>query len=167
VTSPANPLHSPPLSPAEHKALAALLERLRRNVRTREAATDCLHQLHDDVFARTDCTQCAACCTVGTPIFGPRDVDRLARHLRLRPAEFETRYLRRDPDGDLVLQSSPCPFLGADKRCTVYEHRPTNCREYPQTRKANPFGMTQHLLRTTDVCPAARAIYRLLLAENP
>ncbi len=35
---------------------------------------------------------------------------------------------------------SPCPFLGDDNYCSVYEARPKACREYPHTDRKNGAG---------------------------
>lgn len=33
-----------------------------------------------------------------------------------------------------VVMRSPCPFLGTDKRCSIYDSRPISCRSYGVTR---------------------------------
>ena len=48
------------------------------------------------------------------------------------PAFIET-YLRLDEDGDYVVRSLPCPFLGADNYCSIYEVRPSDCERFPYT----------------------------------
>lgn len=42
-------------------------------------------------------------------------------------------YVIFDEDDDMVINSSPCPFLGSDNYCSIYEARPKACREYPHT----------------------------------
>lgn len=47
-------------------------------------------------------------------------------------------YLRVDEDNDKVFKSMPCPFLGEDNLCSIYDIRPKACREFPHTdRKKN------------------------------
>ncbi len=48
-------------------------------------------------------------------------------------SSFEDMYLRVDEDGDKVFQSMPCPFLGGDNLCSIYDARPKACREFPHT----------------------------------
>jgi Fe-S-cluster containining protein len=63
----------------------------------------------------------------------PHDIRRLAKHLGLRPAQFEEKHIvevtrrgkKRIKDADRT-----CQFLGADRSCTVYEARPKDCRGY-------------------------------------
>lgn len=36
----------------------------------------------------------------------------------------------RRADGFLEFRAGPCPYLGPEGRCSVYEHRPLNCRRW-------------------------------------
>jgi Fe-S-cluster containining protein len=74
-------------------------------------------------------------------------------------AAFEAAYLRRDEDGDLVLQSAPCPFLDlGDHRCSIYEDRPAACREYPHTDRKHMAAILPLTARNAHVCPAVAEI---------
>jgi Fe-S-cluster containining protein len=42
-------------------------------------------------------------------------------------------YLLLDEEHDYVFRQQPCPFLGVDNYCSIYEVRPKACREYPHT----------------------------------
>jgi Fe-S-cluster containining protein len=90
-------------------------------------------ELHEEVFAQVDCLSCAGCCSSIPPIVNDTDIKRISRHLRLKPAQFSERYVRLDEDGDQVISRTPCPFLGQDLYCSIYEVRPKACREYPHT----------------------------------
>src|SRR4051812_24240212 len=93
------------------------------------------HDAHEEVFEHTDCLNCANCCKTTSPIFYQRDIERAAKALRIKPGEFIEKYLHIDGDKDYVLNSAPCPFLGPDNYCGIYEDRPTACREYPHTNR--------------------------------
>jgi uncharacterized protein len=112
------------------------------------------HQAHEAVFAKTNCLQCANCCKTTSPIFKDVDIDRIAKHLRLRPADFVSQYLMLDADRDFVLKTSPCAFLGSDNTCRIYEVRPRACREYPHTDRKNIAGILNLTAQNTRVCPA-------------
>lgn len=116
------------------------------------------HRLHDDVFEETDCLACANCCKTTSPIFYNRDVERLAKHLRMKPGDLIDKYLRIDEDQDYVLRQAPCPFLGADNYCSVYEARPNACREYPHTDRKRMEQILDLTYRNTLVCPAVLEI---------
>jgi len=118
--------------------------------------------LHEEVFAEIDCLDCANCCKTTSPIFRDKDIDRLASHLRMRPAEFVQKYLLLDAEGHYVLNTAPCPFLGPDNYCSVYEQRPLACREYPHTDRRNFHQILGLTLKNTEVCPAALEIVQRL-----
>ncbi len=115
---------------------------------------DAFHQVHEDVFAETDCLTCANCCKTTSPIFYQTDIDRASRFMRMKPGDFVEKYLRIDEDNDYVLKSSPCAFLGADNYCSIYEARPKACREYPHTDRKKMVQIMDLTARNTLVCPA-------------
>ena len=120
------------------------------------------HQTHYEVFQQTDCLDCANCCKTTSPIFRDVDISRLAQHLRTRPSDLVEQHLHLDSDGDYVLNTAPCPFLGPDNYCSVYEARPRACREYPHTDRKNMLQILPLTLRNTLVCPAVGDIVRRL-----
>lgn len=119
-------------------------------------------QLHDEVFEEIDCLVCANCCKTTSPIFIDKDIDRIARHLGQRPAEFVDQYLHLDEDGDYVLNEAPCAFLGEDNYCSIYEVRPRACREYPHTDRKNFHQILRLTLKNTAVCPAVFEVVKRL-----
>jgi len=112
-------------------------------------------EIHEDVFERIDCLSCANCCKTTGPLFTQKDIERLANLFRMKPSQFIEKYLRIDEDNDYVLQSVPCPFLDADNYCSVYEHRPKACREYPHTDRKKFYQINSLTLKNTLICPAA------------
>lgn len=116
---------------------------------------DQFHTMHEEVFAETDCLQCARCCRATGPLLTKQDIQRIAKRQGIKTAVFEEKYLRVDEDGDWVLKSLPCPFLALDtNKCTIYEYAPKACRQYPHTNHPNMksiLGLTE-----TNVmhCPA-------------
>lgn len=117
-----------------------------------------MQDLHDQEFSRTDCLQCANCCKTTGPLFTSADVERISKHLRLKPQQFIDQYLRVDEDNDLVLQSVPCVFLDAANYCMIYEVRPKACREYPHTDRKKVYQINSITLANTAICPATYRI---------
>ncbi|MEO8759285.1 MAG: YkgJ family cysteine cluster protein [Bacteroidia bacterium] len=113
---------------------------------------------HEEVFEKIDCLTCANCCKTTSPIFYQKDIERLAKRLRMKPFDFTEKYLRIDSDNDYVLKQAPCPFLGDDNYCGVYEDRPTACREYPHTNRKNMYQVLDLVYKNTFVCPAVLKI---------
>ena len=112
-------------------------------------------ELHENEFARTDCLTCANCCKTTGPLFTQKDIERIAKHFRMKPGEFIDTYLRLDEENDFVLQQVPCSFLGADNYCSIYDKRPKACREYPHTDRKDFHKISNITIRNTAVCPAA------------
>lgn len=110
--------------------------------------------LHEKAFTHIDCLDCANCCKTTSPIVIDRDIDRLARRLRIKPSQVVDQYLRLDEDEDYVFAQAPCPFLMPDNYCMVYEDRPRACREYPHTDRKRFHQILMLTYNNTLVCPA-------------
>lgn len=114
--------------------------------------------LHEAAFAKTDCLACAACCRNYSPRFKQPDIKRIAKRLKLKEGELVSRYLRLDEENDYVVQSSPCPFLGADNFCSIYEDRPSDCRRYPYTDEDVLIKRVALTLKNATFCPAVFSV---------
>ncbi len=119
---------------------------------------DTMHQLHDEVFENTNCMECANCCKTISPIFKQKDIERVAKAMRMGPGPFIEKYLFMDEDGDFVLNTAPCPFLDSQNYCIVYEDRPTACRGYPHTNRKRVHQILDITMLNTMVCPAVLEI---------
>ncbi|WP_420379002.1 YkgJ family cysteine cluster protein [Gilvibacter sp.] len=124
-------------------------------------------ELHEDEFTRTDCLECANCCKTTGPLFTDKDIDRLAKLFKMKQQQFIETYLRIDEDSDYVLQSVPCPFLGADNYCSVYDHRPKACREFPHTDRKKFQQISNLTLKNVAICPAAYNIVEEMKKRLP
>jgi uncharacterized protein len=113
-----------------------------------------MQELHDNEFKKTNCLNCANCCKTTGPLFTTADVERISKHLRLKPQQFISQYLRIDEDQDYVLQKLPCSFLDHDNNCFIYEVRPKACREFPHTDRKKFQQITAITLKNIPICPA-------------
>jgi Fe-S-cluster containining protein len=112
-----------------------------------------LPQLHEEAFEKVDCLQCAACCKNYSPRFKTPDVKRISKHLGMKESNFIETYLRVDEDGDFVVKTSPCPFLGADNFCSIYDVRPSDCARFPYTNEDVIFKRQKLTLKNASFCP--------------
>ncbi len=110
---------------------------------------------HNQVFEKIDCLLCGNCCKTAHPIFTRTDSDRISKFLGMKIGDFEKTYLVADPDGDLIPNQLPCPFLNEDNTCQVYEVRPKSCRSYPHTHSKEGWERPELLTKNTITCPAA------------
>ncbi len=94
---------------------------------------------------RYDCTKCPAyCCTYDWIVVTKRDIQRLAKRFELSFEETRKKYTKYSKSyGRYVLRhrkddiyKTACQFLHpTERRCTVYQHRPTTCRAYPEVNR--------------------------------
>lgn len=123
-----------------------------------------MQDLHCDEFERMDCLDCANCCKTTGPLFTDRDIERIAKHLRLKPQKFVEQYLMIDEDKDYILQKVPCTFLDSENYCLIYDVRPKACREYPHTDRKKFHQISNLTLKNIAICPAAYNIVEAMKA---
>lgn len=114
-----------------------------------------VQDIHGEVFKEVNCLECANCCKTTGPLYTEKDIDRIAKHLRMKPADFEQKFLCVDEDNDKVLQNLPCFFLNEDNTCSIYEVRPKACKEYPHTDRKKIYQINHLTIKNTLICPAA------------
>jgi Fe-S-cluster containining protein len=100
-----------------------------------DALDSMVEQVAAPIIAAVDCTQCANCCRSLDVCLIPSDVEPLSQALHIPISEVQTRYVD-EPTGQAqgewaVMPAHPCPLLRGNL-CSIYEHRPHACRQYPQ-----------------------------------
>jgi Fe-S-cluster containining protein len=126
-----------------------------------------LPALHEEAFEKIDCLKCANCCKNYSPRFKTPDIKRISKHLGLKESDFIEKYLRVDEEGDFVVKSTPCPFLGADNFCSIYDQRPSDCRRFPYTDEDVIIKRQALTLKNSEFCPITYfVIERLMEAEK-
>jgi uncharacterized protein len=121
-----------------------------------------LPRLHEEAFAQIDCLSCANCCKNYSPRFKQPDIKRIAKVLRMKEGAFTQQYLRLDEENDYVVKNSPCPFLGEDNYCSIYEDRPSDCRRYPYTDEDVLLKRIPLTLKNATSCPAVFTVLEAL-----
>ncbi|MBS1620499.1 MAG: YkgJ family cysteine cluster protein [Bacteroidetes bacterium] len=109
--------------------------------------------LHEDAFSKIDCLQCANCCKNYSPRFKTPDIKRISKHLRMRESDFIEKFLVVDEDGDFVTNTKPCPFLGIDNHCSIYDQRPSDCHRFPYTDEDVFIKRIPLTLKNSTFCP--------------
>jgi Fe-S-cluster containining protein len=112
-----------------------------------------LPHLHQEAFEKIDCLTCAACCKNYSPRFKTPDVKRISKHLGMKESAFIDTYLDVDEEGDFVVKKTPCPFLGADNYCSIYEVRPSDCARFPYTNEDVLIKRQTLTLKNATFCP--------------
>jgi len=147
---------------AEHqKQYKQFLQRANKNTVLKQ-----LPGLHEEAFSKIDCLQCANCCKKYSPRFKTPDIKRISRHLKMRESEFIDTYLKVDEEGDFVAKSAPCPFLGADNYCSIYEQRPSDCHRFPYTDEDVLIKRQQLTLKNSTFCPITYYVLEKLIVNK-
>jgi uncharacterized protein len=137
----------------EHKLLFKRLKRM-----SPDAIDSLFHKAHFEEFETFDCLTCANCCKSISPMISYRDVERMAKGLGAKPSAVVDKYLTIDSDGDYVFRTAPCPFLQTNNYCSIYQHRPKACREYPHTDRRRMHQILDLTSKNISVCPVVLGV---------
>ena len=124
-----------------------------------------LPALHEEAFDKIDCLQCANCCKNYSPRFKTPDIKRISKHLKMKEGVFIESYLRLDEDGDYVVKTKPCPFLGQDNYCSIYEVRPSDCHRFPYTDEDVLLKRPALTQKNSTFCPIVYFVLEKLIQE--
>lgn len=120
------------------------------------------NNFHNKAFENIDCLKCANCCRTTGPLLLNKDIERIANGMNKKPMEFFEKYLRVDEDNDIVFKSMPCPFIGDDNHCGIYDNRPKACKEFPHTQQRNILQKLKITYENSLICPAVAKVTELL-----
>ena len=118
---------------------------------------------NEKAIQQVDCLQCAACCKNYSPRFKTPDIKRISRYLNLKEGVFIEKFLKLDEEGDYVLQSKPCAFLGSDNFCSIYDVRPSDCARFPYTDEDVLLKRKQLTLKNATFCPIVYVVLEELM----
>ncbi|MEO6406766.1 MAG: YkgJ family cysteine cluster protein [Ferruginibacter sp.] len=122
-----------------------------------------LPELHEEAFTNINCLDCAACCKNYSPRFKTPDIKRISKHLKMKEGDFIETYLYLDEDGDYVVKTKPCAFLGNDNFCSIYEVRPSDCSRFPYTDEDVLLKRKAITLKNASFCPAVHFVLEKLI----
>jgi Fe-S-cluster containining protein len=81
------------------------------------------------ILKKIKCKKCGWCCKNQSAMLTIEDVKRLMVHFKYTYDQFSEKYLNNDMK--IPYLKSPCPFLGNDNKCSIYNFRPKVCKVYP------------------------------------
>lgn len=122
-------------------------------------------EIHEEAIEKIDCLGCANCCKNYSPRFKTPDIKRISKLLRLKEGEFIETYLKLDEEGDYVTKSAPCPFLGSDNKCSIYDDRPSDCARFPYTDEDVIVRRQPLTLKNSTFCPITYYVLERLMQE--
>lgn len=81
------------------------------------------------------------------------DANRLSAHLDMGSKVFAETYLETSQEEQVqIFNKIPCHFLKENK-CTVYEARPCDCRDFPHLHKKNFTSRLFSIISYYAICP--------------
>ena len=83
----------------------------------------------------------------------------------MKEGDFIETYLRLDEEGDYVANSKPCPFLGEDNYCGIYDNRPSDCVRFPYTDEDVIIKRPQLTIKNSSFCPIVYYVMEGLVKE--
>jgi uncharacterized protein len=113
--------------------------RFRTFMKSRDHSDRILRRIAQGIEDESDCTACANCCRVATATVKNRDIEHLARFLRISEARFLAEYTTESEEEGRILRRTDakgCVFLSGNE-CTVYEARPDACQRFPHMVRGN------------------------------
>ena len=117
-------------------------------------------ELHEELFATYDCSQCRNCCKMYCGSIPQEDIEKVAGQLSISGEDFINRYLEYDPaEGAYKTKHCPCDFLREDGDCVLGEYKPENCRNYPYTDQPDRMGSLLSIIESAAICPV---VYEIL-----
>ena len=120
------------------------------------------YRLHKEAYSKIDCGQCANCCKTMTPTYTKTEVKRISAHVGMTEKEYWAKYLKKDKTGDIVNRVQPCHFLDKSNRCTIYDIRPVDCRQFPHTQKKDVLFQKEIHMQNLDFCPITYHVVKRL-----
>ena len=86
--------------------------------------------------------------------------------MQMKEGVFIETYLRLDEDGDYVTTTKPCPFLGEDNYCGIYEDRPSDCMRFPYTDEDVIIKRQEITLKNSTFCPIVYFVLEKLMEKK-
>jgi Fe-S-cluster containining protein len=124
-----------------------------------------VNTLNNDIAPKIDCTACGNCCQTLMINVTNEECVTVSNYLNEDLETFKEKYIETSAEEAMLINTIPCHFL-KDKKCTIYENRFNECREFPHLHKPNfkerLFGMIMHYGR----CPIIYNVMEQLKIET-
>ena len=117
-----------------------------------EAIDSMVHTLTETITPQIDCTQCGNCCKSLMINITKEETDQLASHLQISETQLIDQYIEQSEQGQMIINTIPCHFL-KETSCSIYDHRFTECREFPHLHKPHFTGRLFGTMQYYEICP--------------
>lgn len=132
-------------------------ERLRQHMKRHNFHEKRFRRIVEDIENDIDCQTCANCCRKSTVRLNERDIERLAKALRIKPTQVIKDYTLPTGDEGLIIRRDDehgCVFLDGTL-CSIYNARPDICRDYPHLvhGPGSLLARMWHMPERASICP--------------
>ncbi len=110
------------------------------------------HTVNAVVSTAVDCTTCGNCCKTLVINVTHEEVDGLAKYFNQSLEAVKEKYIEESLGGNCFINVMPCHFL-KDNKCTIYEGRFTECRDFPHLHKPGFKARLAGTLNYYGMCP--------------
>ena len=117
-----------------------------------EAIDSMVHALSETITSQIDCTQCGNCCKSLMINITKEETIQLSNHLQISETQLIDQYIEQSEQGQMIINTIPCHFLKGTS-CSIYEHRFTECREFPHLHKPHFTGRLFGTMQYYEICP--------------
>jgi uncharacterized protein len=122
-------------------------------------------KLNSEIEPKINCTECGNCCKSLMITLTEDDCTRLAPELNLSNKQFKDKYTEQGLSGNMLMNAIPCHFLAGTK-CSVYEHRFSDCREFPGISQPNFVSRSFSMLMHYGRCPIVYNVWEQLKVKT-
>jgi Fe-S-cluster containining protein len=122
-----------------------------------------VHRLNLEISGQIDCTECGNCCKKLKPTLNNKDIVRISDRINFSTEIVKEKYIEIS-DGEHLFKNLPCSFLHENK-CSIYNDRPDDCREYPFLHKKEFITRLWGVIANYSICPIVFNVFERLKAE--
>lgn len=122
-----------------------------------------VQRINIEISSQIDCTTCGNCCMKLKPFITEQDIKILSQRLNLSQQQVMDDYIEID-EGDQYFKNLPCSFL-KEKKCTVYNGRPEDCRSFPHLHKEMFISRLWGVIENYSICPIVFNVFERLKTE--
>ena len=111
-----------------------------------------VHPINELITQKVDCTQCGNCCKSLMINITAEESESLAKLFQTDIVAIKEKYIEESQQGQMIMNTIPCHFLQGTT-CSIYEHRFTECRQFPHLHKPDFTGRLFGTLMYYAICP--------------
>ncbi|MFO7978932.1 MAG: YkgJ family cysteine cluster protein [Bacteroidales bacterium] len=123
-----------------------------------------VHRLHHEIASQIDCRQCGNCCKWLRPCVTRQEIETLSGIDHISSNDFVAQFIEEDDEGIIFLKDMPCKYLKGTV-CSIYVHRPEDCKSYPHTHKPGFTSRTLSVIDNYEICPIVFNLFERLKEE--